>query len=87
LNAPYTFRIMACLPNEQPVELFRARRHYQQADWEFWCRDLLDRWHCWVETRTPDKKTVTDRPRIKHHSGSAKHAIHLTHEQKQEAGI
>ncbi len=83
----YFARICACLPGDTPVELYRSHGPIPEAVYQFWTRGMDKAWEIWAEHRTKDRHCLSDRPRIKHHSGSAKHAIHLTHEQKQEAGI
>lgn len=63
MTTPCSFRICGKLPGESPVEFVRVKgRHYLQADWDYWTRDLLDRWSCWVERPMRDSDTITARP-------------------------
>jgi hypothetical protein len=84
----YTFRIMAALPGHTPVELFRASRHYAQADWNYWTRDLAPEWQAWVEYTLADKHCVSERPKIRDPRYIAStRGLHLTHAEKQVAEI
>lgn len=85
MTPAYTFRIMACLPDHSPVELFRACRKYAQADWNFWTRDLDPAWTCWVEHRLSDKHTLTPRLKPWKHANDRTNRMPLTVEEK--AGI
>lgn len=60
----YTFRICAAIGNGEPIELFRARRSFSWADLRFWSRDMSPEWAIWVERPMPNKKCITDRPKI-----------------------
>lgn len=62
---PYSFRVMAALPGQEPVELLRRKTNYCQADWLFATRDLSPEWTCWTEHTTPDKDTITSRPKVR----------------------
>lgn len=61
MTLPYKFRIMARLGTDDPVELMRANRLYQQSDWNHCTRDLSPEWVCWVEQPIPDRNTITPR--------------------------
>ncbi len=62
MNA-YNVRIMAALPNQEPVELFRTNRTLHPHDWRFWTNDLSPEWSCWTEHRLPNHRCISSRPR------------------------
>lgn len=78
---PYTFRIMACLPGHDPVELFRTRHKYEQSYWTSWTRDLSPEWTCWVEHRLDDRFTITPRIQI-YNPASREYRLPFTREEK-----
>ena len=57
----YIFRIMACLPGHQPVELYRSRRKYNQSYWNAVTGGLDRSWSRWCEHRMPNEHTITRR--------------------------
>lgn len=57
----YQFRIMICLPGDQPIELMRSRLKYQQSYWNAWTADLDRAWFRWCEHRMPSKDCITRR--------------------------
>jgi len=57
----YTARIMAALPNQEPVELFRtSARKLDASDWNFWSRGL-EAWQVWIERRCPAHRLLGGR--------------------------
>lgn len=65
MNVPYKFRILAALPNHEPVELFRSHENYSQLIWNYVTRDLSPEWTVWAEHRLPDRDCLSARPTIR----------------------
>ncbi len=65
MSPPYNYRILAALPGDSPVELFRDTRPYSQAAWNFVTRELDRAWECWAEYTLADKHCLTERPPIR----------------------
>ncbi len=82
-DAAYAVRIMAALPNQEPVELFRTNRTLHPHDWRFWTNDLSPDWELWTEHRLPDRQCITPRIVLCRYNGSEKNRLHLTHQQKE----
>ncbi len=80
--SPYSVRIMAALPGQEPVEMFRTNRTLHPHDWRFWTNDLSPDWELWTEHRLPDRQCISSRPAIKRPTGSEKLRLHLTPEQR-----
>jgi hypothetical protein len=60
---PYSGRIMAALPDQQPIELARFRRRMLHADIESVTRDLDPAWDTWTEYQTPKRNLISKRPK------------------------
>ena len=65
MTRPYHFRICCALPGGPVIELFRASRHYAQADRNYWTLGLSREWNVWVEHTLSDYKCITIRPTIR----------------------
>lgn len=77
MTARYSFRIMAHLPDQAPVELFRSAQKYSQYYWSFVTRDLSPEWCPYLEETTKDKETIAGRPRLPSHYDRAHPGFHL----------
>jgi hypothetical protein len=54
----YLARIMAALPGDSPVELFRTTtRKLEASDWDFWTADRSG-WKIWIERRCPNHRLL-----------------------------
>lgn len=83
----YTVRIMAALPNQEPVEWFRGYERLHPKTWAFFKRDVAPEWTVWTEYRLPDRHCLTPRIRFARKTGAEKLRLHLTQEQKKTASI
>lgn len=81
MTFPYTFRICACLPGHDPIELFRSSKKYESSYWTSWTRDLSPEWTCWVEYPMDDRHTITPRVRL-HGPASRQDSLLLAREEK-----
>ena len=60
---PYSYRIMACLPGSEPVELHRSKGRYTHKSWSFWTSGMSSDWVCWCEYTIADRFCLS--PRIR----------------------
>lgn len=58
---PYTFRILAALGSQEPVELHRSRKQYSYGTFRFVTRDMSPEWEVWVEARCDTRTLVGSR--------------------------
>lgn len=83
---PYTYRLMACLPGDTPIEIHRSpKQRLSMRDWQFWTRGLSDAWEVWAEYTLGDKQTLT--PRIYPHRATGPERLHLTPQEKKQSGV
>lgn len=61
MHLAYSFKIMARLPWDSPIELFRSSLPYSQASWNFHTRGLDAAWTKWTEHTLTDGQTITER--------------------------
>lgn len=66
----YHSKIMASLPGQSAVELFRSKRHIFPSDLRSWTNDLDPAWTYWIESVTPDSKLISPRPAVPFKAGS-----------------
>lgn len=70
ITFPYVARIMARLPGQEPVELWRTSKPLRQSDWRYWTEDLSPIWSKWVEKVIPKKQLISPRPELPEGTGS-----------------
>jgi hypothetical protein len=87
MTFPYKFRILACLPNDTPIELMRSQQKWHVSYWRTATNELAREWTCWLEEPMRDQDCISARPRFKQRTGAEKLTVHLSAEEKREAGI
>ncbi len=88
MSAGYSFRILAALPSQEPVEIMRSKAVFTMRHWYEWTREMDSVWECWLETVMPNKFTVSPRivpPNV--HKRNRVEKLHLSKEMKKQAGI
>ncbi len=68
MKLQYTFKILAALPNQEPIELYRSRYPYRPTMWHAITDDLSPEWECWLEYPLKDHQTLTDRPKVREYN-------------------
>ncbi len=68
MKLAYTFKILAALGTDAPVELHRSLRPYSPRVWAVVTRELDQAWTCWCEYTLADKHTLTPRPRVREYN-------------------
>ncbi len=61
----YEFKILAALPGDAPIELYRSRYPYRPAMWHAITDDLSPEWETWLEYPLKDHQTLTERPKVR----------------------
>ena len=81
---PYKARLMAALPNQEPIELARFRRRMLHADIEAWTNDLDPAWTVWAEYQTNPGDLVSKRWPLPHYKGNGIIALKITKEERAD---
>jgi len=63
MSPAYLWRIVARLPDQEPVEVYRSNVRYAQKVWDFYTRDMSQAWTVWMEQTLGERACLT--PRIK----------------------